>query len=213
MYQNQESVFELNVDWLVQPSYASTNLTGFVTCNETPGVELHTKTTTAGRQAARPKQKEKDVDGTTRATAEFKQTESPSGKQQTAAVLCLQSPQSLVSPFQIPLVKQNCPASTRSKWERNCLVRRKDRLMDGHSPSLTLPQWVLMCFFCCLPGQYLPSCDEEGYYRSHQCHSSSGQCWCVDRYGNEVAGSRTHGPANCGEQSRAACTWFWRILI
>lgn len=54
---------------------------------------------------------------------------------------------------------------------------------------------------CCLrAGQYLPSCDEEGYYRSHQCHSSSGQCWCVDRYGNEVSGSRTHGPANCGRQ-------------
>ncbi|XP_056135586.1 testican-3 isoform X2 [Lampris incognitus] len=49
-----------------------------------------------------------------------------------------------------------------------------------------------------LLGQYLPSCDEEGYYRSHQCHSSSGQCWCVDRYGNEVAGSRSHGPADCG---------------
>ncbi|XP_053712998.1 testican-3 [Synchiropus splendidus] len=49
-----------------------------------------------------------------------------------------------------------------------------------------------------LLGQYLPSCDEDGFYRSHQCHSSSGQCWCVDRYGNEVAGSRTHGPADCG---------------
>ncbi|XP_008315332.1 testican-3 isoform X1 [Cynoglossus semilaevis] len=49
-----------------------------------------------------------------------------------------------------------------------------------------------------LLGQYLPSCDEEGYYRTHQCHSSSGQCWCVDRYGNEVTGSRTHGPADCG---------------
>lgn len=49
-----------------------------------------------------------------------------------------------------------------------------------------------------LLGQYLPTCDEEGYYRSHQCHSSSGQCWCVDRYGNEAAGSRTHGPADCG---------------
>lgn len=49
-----------------------------------------------------------------------------------------------------------------------------------------------------LLGQYLPTCDEEGYYRSHQCHSSSGQCWCADRYGNEVAGSRTHGPADCG---------------
>uniref|UniRef100_A0A3Q2U630 SPARC (osteonectin), cwcv and kazal like domains proteoglycan 3 n=1 Tax=Fundulus heteroclitus TaxID=8078 RepID=A0A3Q2U630_FUNHE len=45
--------------------------------------------------------------------------------------------------------------------------------------------------------QYLPSCDEEGYYRPHQCHSSSGQCWCADRFGNEVAGSRTHGPADC----------------
>ncbi|XP_052373251.1 testican-3-like [Oncorhynchus keta] len=49
-----------------------------------------------------------------------------------------------------------------------------------------------------LPGQYLPVCDAEGYYRSHQCHGSSGQCWCVDRYGNEVAGSRTHGAADCG---------------
>lgn len=49
-------------------------------------------------------------------------------------------------------------------------------------------------------GQYLPSCDEDGYYRSHQCHSSSSQCWCVDRYGNEIAGSRTHGPTNCGRQ-------------
>uniref|UniRef100_A0A3B5LFA2 Uncharacterized protein n=1 Tax=Xiphophorus couchianus TaxID=32473 RepID=A0A3B5LFA2_9TELE len=48
-----------------------------------------------------------------------------------------------------------------------------------------------------LLGQYLPSCDEEGYYRPHQCHSSSGQCWCVDRFGNEVASSRTHGPADC----------------
>uniref|UniRef100_A0A3P8XMM4 SPARC (osteonectin), cwcv and kazal like domains proteoglycan 3 n=1 Tax=Esox lucius TaxID=8010 RepID=A0A3P8XMM4_ESOLU len=49
-----------------------------------------------------------------------------------------------------------------------------------------------------LLGQYLPVCDVEGYYQSHQCHSSSGQCWCVDRYGNEVAGSRTHGVADCG---------------
>lgn len=51
-------------------------------------------------------------------------------------------------------------------------------------------------------GQYLPSCDEDGYYRSHQCHSSSNQCWCVDRYGNEIASSRTHGPTNCGRQEQ-----------
>uniref|UniRef100_A0A3B3ZBA5 Testican-3 n=1 Tax=Periophthalmus magnuspinnatus TaxID=409849 RepID=A0A3B3ZBA5_9GOBI len=61
----------------------------------------------------------------------------------------------------------------------------------------TASRQLSVCFIL-LTGQYLPSCDEEGYYRSHQCHSSSGQCWCVDRYGNEVAGSRTHGPADCG---------------
>ncbi|KAJ3614889.1 hypothetical protein NHX12_018458, partial [Muraenolepis orangiensis] len=49
-----------------------------------------------------------------------------------------------------------------------------------------------------LLGQYLPACDEDGYYRTHQCHGSSGQCWCVDRYGNEASGSRTHGLADCG---------------
>lgn len=71
--------------------------------------------------------------------AEFQQTEWPSGKRQTAALLRLQSPQSVVSPFQIPLVKQNCPASTRSKWERNCLVRRTHwrTLSFFYSPTMT----------------------------------------------------------------------------
>ncbi|KAJ8399303.1 hypothetical protein AAFF_G00413410 [Aldrovandia affinis] len=49
-----------------------------------------------------------------------------------------------------------------------------------------------------LLGSFVPSCDADGYYKSHQCHGSSGQCWCVDRYGNEVVGSRTHGPTDCG---------------
>lgn len=183
----------------------STNLR----CKETPELELHSKTTTAGWQTSWPKQKKKKERKIKRKhtkAEEFKQTERPSGKQQTPAVLRLQSPQSLVSPFQIPLVKQNCPASTRSKRGRNCSVRQTDGQTDG-SLLLLLSRdesWCVVCAsFCRLPGQYLPSCDEEGYYRSHQCHSSSGQCWCVDRYGNEVAGSRTHGPANCGEQSEA----------
>lgn len=49
-----------------------------------------------------------------------------------------------------------------------------------------------------LLGQYIPACDEDGFYRSHQCHGSTGQCWCVDRYGNEVAGSRKMGTTECG---------------
>nr|KAF6482232.1 SPARC (osteonectin), cwcv and kazal like domains proteoglycan 3 [Molossus molossus] len=48
-----------------------------------------------------------------------------------------------------------------------------------------------------LLGQYIPLCDEDGYYKPTQCHSSVGQCWCVDRYGNEVMGSRTNGVAGC----------------
>uniref|UniRef100_A0A8B9ZUP1 SPARC (osteonectin), cwcv and kazal like domains proteoglycan 3 n=1 Tax=Anas zonorhyncha TaxID=75864 RepID=A0A8B9ZUP1_9AVES len=46
-------------------------------------------------------------------------------------------------------------------------------------------------------GQYIPICDEDGYYKPSQCHGSVGQCWCVDRYGNEVTGSRTNGAAEC----------------
>ncbi|XP_014800678.1 PREDICTED: testican-3 isoform X1 [Calidris pugnax] len=48
-----------------------------------------------------------------------------------------------------------------------------------------------------LLGQYIPLCDEDGYYKPSQCHGGVGQCWCVDRYGNEVTGSRTNGAAEC----------------
>ncbi|XP_051893620.1 testican-3 isoform X1 [Pristis pectinata] len=50
-------------------------------------------------------------------------------------------------------------------------------------------------------GIFLPTCDEDGYYKATQCHSSVGQCWCVDRYGNELGGSRSNGHSDCeGEQ-------------
>ncbi|XP_031415852.1 testican-3 isoform X1 [Clupea harengus] len=55
-----------------------------------------------------------------------------------------------------------------------------------------------------LLGQFLPVCDQHGFYKTHQCHGSSGQCWCVDRHGNELAGSRTHGPASCGPVPEAS---------
>ncbi|XP_062902409.1 testican-3 isoform X3 [Mobula hypostoma] len=49
-------------------------------------------------------------------------------------------------------------------------------------------------------GIFLPTCDEDGYYKATQCHGSVGQCWCVDRYGNELGGSRSNGHSDCGEQ-------------
>ncbi|XP_030627952.1 nidogen-1-like [Chanos chanos] len=48
-------------------------------------------------------------------------------------------------------------------------------------------------------GQYVPTCDAYGAYEPTQCHGSIGQCWCVDRNGQEIPGTRT------GPDSRPSC--------
>lgn len=63
-----------------------------------------------------------------------------------------------------------------------------------------------------LAGQYIPFCDEDGYYKPSQCHGSLGQCWCVDRYGNEVSGSRTNGAAECGKLRIFCAVWFRAVI-
>ncbi|NXG28905.1 TICN2 protein, partial [Dromaius novaehollandiae] len=35
------------------------------------------------------------------------------------------------------------------------------------------------------PGIFIPSCDEDGYYRKLQCEQGGGECWCVDPLGLE----------------------------
>ncbi|XP_069568834.1 nidogen-2 isoform X2 [Brachyistius frenatus] len=40
-------------------------------------------------------------------------------------------------------------------------------------------------------GAFVPQCDSDGRYRPLQCHGSTGHCWCVDRSGQERAGTRT----------------------
>uniref|UniRef100_A0A8C5P9T4 Nidogen 1 n=1 Tax=Leptobrachium leishanense TaxID=445787 RepID=A0A8C5P9T4_9ANUR len=42
-------------------------------------------------------------------------------------------------------------------------------------------------------GQFIPQCDDNGNYSPQQCHASSGYCWCVDRNGDEIDGTRV-GP-------------------
>ncbi|XP_042624127.1 testican-2-like isoform X2 [Cyprinus carpio] len=49
------------------------------------------------------------------------------------------------------------------------------------------------------PGMYIPSCDEDGYYRKLQCDRSRSECWCTDPHGAEVTGSRIHGNPDCDE--------------
>ncbi|XP_077024533.1 nidogen-1 [Tamandua tetradactyla] len=40
-------------------------------------------------------------------------------------------------------------------------------------------------------GLFVPECDEHGHYVPTQCHGSTGYCWCVDRSGREIEGTRT----------------------
>ncbi|XP_067313081.1 CD74 molecule, major histocompatibility complex, class II invariant chain a [Pseudorasbora parva] len=43
------------------------------------------------------------------------------------------------------------------------------------------------------PGVFFPRCDEQGNYLPLQCWHSTGYCWCVDKDGNEIAGTRQRG--------------------
>lgn len=72
------------------------------------------------------------------------------------------------------------------------------------SPQLTEYVYVCVCLCVRFTGQYIPLCDEDGYYKPTQCHGSIGQCWCVDRYGNEVIGTRINGVATCGKEKVAS---------
>ncbi|XP_062868655.1 nidogen-1 isoform X2 [Trichomycterus rosablanca] len=48
-------------------------------------------------------------------------------------------------------------------------------------------------------GQYVPQCDPNGDYTPTQCHESIRQCWCVDRNGREIPGTRV------GDGSQPMC--------
>ncbi|XP_077960581.1 testican-2 [Gasterosteus aculeatus] len=47
-------------------------------------------------------------------------------------------------------------------------------------------------------GRFIPSCDEDGFYRKQQC--DRGECWCVDQNGGKVAGSRMRGKPDCDDE-------------
>ncbi|NXA36650.1 TICN2 protein, partial [Eudromia elegans] len=50
-------------------------------------------------------------------------------------------------------------------------------------------------------GAFIPSCDEDGYYRRLQCEQGGGECWCVDQLGQELTGTRGHGRPDCGKSA------------
>ncbi|XP_063685805.1 thyroglobulin-like [Bolinopsis microptera] len=42
-----------------------------------------------------------------------------------------------------------------------------------------------------LLGFWSIKCEEDGSFSPSQCHPSTGHCWCVDEFGNELPGSRS----------------------
>lgn len=53
------------------------------------------------------------------------------------------------------------------------------------------------------PGRFLPECKRTGEYNSLQCHGSTGFCWCVDKNGREIRGTRKRGsPPLCYKEGR-----------
>lgn len=89
-------------------------------------------------------------------------------------------------------------------------VMRRDSWVLGRLCSLwgfTLYERVALpyltpslCLRMRMQGRFIPSCDEDGYYRKQQC--DRGECWCVDQNGGEVAGSRIRGKPDCGKSHR-----------
>lgn len=53
------------------------------------------------------------------------------------------------------------------------------------------------------PGRFVPDCKRTGEYERLQYHSSTGFCWCVDKNGQEIRGTRKQGsPPLCFEEGK-----------
>lgn len=46
---------------------------------------------------------------------------------------------------------------------------------------------------------FSPECNQDESFKPVQCHKSTGYCWCVDKRGNEIWGTRISGKPNCSE--------------
>ncbi|KAJ4945298.1 hypothetical protein JOQ06_013825 [Pogonophryne albipinna] len=79
-------------------------------------------------------------------------------------------------------------------------TEREQTVCERHRESAQSPSSsgsAIFSFFRPRPavGQFVPQCDLHGAYEPTQCHSSIGQCWCVDASGQEIPNTRT-GPGN-----------------
>ncbi|XP_068136532.1 saxiphilin-like isoform X2 [Hyperolius riggenbachi] len=91
---------------------------------------------------------------------------------------------------------QTCGASD----DTPCLKERQ-RVFGGKKPLI---------------GAFAPQCDDKGIYKPKQCHASTGNCWCVDAHGVEIAGTRTspvQTPPTCGAADSISDTCHYAVAI
>merc|ERR1712240_118777 len=62
------------------------------------------------------------------------------------------------------------------------------------------------------PKTFIPLCAEDNCFAAKQCHGK--ECFCVDKYGNELKGSRTpiNKPLNC-DKTRSECLFFFFLPL
>lgn len=64
-----------------------------------------------------------------------------------------------------------------------------------------------------LIGSYAPDCDDAGFYKPTQCHSSVGICWCVNKHGVEFANTRTRDKPKCGKFAVFRAAFYIKLNI
>jgi len=67
---------------------------------------------------------------------------------------------------------------------------------DDSNP-LTLCQFMQTLIVNVLGWCGPPRCNEDGSFADVQCCASSGECYCVDKDGKEIVGTRQHGHPAC----------------
>jgi len=72
-------------------------------------------------------------------------------------------------------------------WLSPCQIQRRQALGPTGVPVV---------------GLFAPECSADGGYEDLQCHKTSGYCWCLDEYGNEIPQSRMKGRPSCAKEPR-----------
>jgi hypothetical protein len=58
-----------------------------------------------------------------------------------------------------------------------------------------------------LIGAFVPQCKATGEFEEKQCWGSTGFCWCVDKDGKELLGTKIRGSPDCSKKG----TWKYTI--